>query len=103
MSSKFKPYFSVIFTSKQTDNIEGYEKMAQQMEGLAKEQEGYLGLNSARDKVGITVSYWESLEDIKNWKLNSEHLFAQKFGKEKWYNWYNVRICRVEREYDFNS
>ena len=77
--------------------------MAKKMESLAKSQKGFLGIDSARNEVGITVSYWESLEDIKNWKLNSEHLVAQKFGKEKWYSWYNVRICRVEREYDFNK
>ena len=101
--NKFKPYFAVIFTSTHNDSIEGYYEMSKKMEYLAKSQKGFLGIDSARNEVGITVSYWESLEDIKNWKLNSEHLFAQKFGKQKWYSWYNVRICRVEREYDFNK
>lgn len=101
--NKFKPYFAVIFTSTHNYSIEGYYEMAKKIESLAKPQKGFLGIDSARNEVGITVSYWESLEDIKNWKLNSEHLFAQKFGKQKWYSWYNVRICRVEREYDFNK
>jgi heme-degrading monooxygenase HmoA len=97
----FKPYFAVIFTSKQTKNTYGYSEMAKKMETLAKQQVGYLGIDSARNDVGITVSYWESLEAIKNWKANSEHLFAQQKGREHWYNWYNVRICKVEREYEF--
>jgi heme-degrading monooxygenase HmoA len=97
----FKPYFAVIFTSLQTDNTEGYSEMAEKMETLAKEQIGYLGIDSARNDVGITVSYWESLEAIKNWKVNSEHLFAQQKGREQWYNWYKVRICKVEREYEY--
>jgi len=101
--NKFKPYFAEIFTSTHNYSIEDYYKMAKKIESLAKSQKGFLGIDSARNEVGITVSYWESLEDIKNWKLNSEHLFAQKFGKQKWYSWYNVRICRVEREYDFNK
>ncbi|WP_299115948.1 antibiotic biosynthesis monooxygenase [uncultured Winogradskyella sp.] len=98
-----KPYYAVIFTSTQTEDIEGYSEMANQMETLAKAQKGYLGIESARNSVGITVSYWESLEAIKRWKQNSEHLFAQQKGREQWYNWYKVRICKVEREYDFEK
>ena len=104
----FKPYFAVIFTSTQTEHTEGYAEMADKMEALAKQQKGYIGIDSAKDTstalsgaVGITVSYWESLDAIKNWKANSEHLFAQQKGSEQWYNWYNVRICKVEREYEF--
>ncbi|WP_299519327.1 antibiotic biosynthesis monooxygenase [Winogradskyella sp.] len=99
----FKPYFAVIFTSTHTENIEGYSEMATKMEDLAKEQNGFLGIDSARNDIGITVSYWESLEDIKNWKANTEHLMAQQKGRKQWYNWYNVRICKVEREYEFKS
>ena len=97
----FKPYFAVIFTSTHTKNTDGYSEMALKMEELAKQQHGYLGIDSAKNDVGITVSYWESLEDIKKWKANSEHLLAQQKGREQWYNWYNVRICKVEREYEF--
>lgn len=96
-----KPYYAVIFTSTQTETIEGYSEMAEKMENLAKQQKGFIGIDSARNEVGITVSYWESLEAIKNWKANTDHLFAQQKGREQWYNWYNVRICKVEREYEF--
>ena len=95
------PYYAVIFTSTQTDDIEGYSEMAEKMETLAKQQEGFIGIESARNTIGITVSYWESLDAIKNWKANSEHLLAQQKGREQWYNWYNVKICKVEREYKF--
>lgn len=95
------PYYAVIFTSTQTDNTEGYSEMAEKMETLARQQDGFIGIESARNTIGITVSYWESLEAIKNWKANTEHLFAQQKGREQWYNWYNVKICKVEREYQF--
>ena len=98
----FNPYYAVIFTSTQTPTIEGYSEMAQKMEDLAKAQDGFIGIESARNDVGITVSYWESLDAIKRWKQHSEHLFAQQLGRERWYNWYHVRICKVEREYEFN-
>jgi len=95
------PYYAVIFTSTQTDDTEGYSEMAEKMETLARQQEGFIGIESARNTIGITVSYWESLDAIKNWKANTEHLFAQQKGREQWYNWYNVKICKVEREYEF--
>jgi heme-degrading monooxygenase HmoA len=97
------PYYAVIFTSTQNENTEGYQEMAIKMETLAKTQKGFLGIDSVKETVGITVSYWKSLEAIKNWKQNSEHLIAQQKGKSQWYNWYNVKICRVEREYEFNG
>lgn len=103
MSKKHKPYYAVIFTSTQKENIEGYHEMANKMEELAKLQPGYLGLESARNEIGITVSYWESLENIKHWKQQTEHLTAQQKGRKDWYDWYHVRICKVEREYKFQS
>ena len=83
-----------------TKNTKGYSEMAQKMEALAKSQSGFIGIDSAREDVGITVSYWESLEAIKTWKQNSEHLIAQQTGRNQWYSWYNTRICKVEREYE---
>ncbi|WP_033957154.1 antibiotic biosynthesis monooxygenase family protein [Psychroserpens jangbogonensis] len=94
-------YYAVIFTSTHSENTEGYIDMANQMETLAKSQNGFLDIESAKDSIGITVSYWESLEAIKNWKQHTDHLVAQQKGKQDWYNWYKVRICKVEREYEF--
>lgn len=98
-----KPYYAVIFTSLRTEGDKGYSEMAKRMEELASVQPGFLGLESAREEVGITVSYWESMEAIANWKSNSDHLFAQQKGKKDWYSWYKVRICLIEREYEFSK
>lgn len=101
MNGKF--YYAVIFTSTRTEGDNGYSKMANEMEDLAKEQPGYLGMESAREEIGITVSYWESLEAISEWKKNTDHMFAQEKGIKEWYRKYHVRICRVEREYIFSK
>lgn len=97
------PYYAVIFTSIQTEDIAGYAEMAETMEEHAKQQPGYMGIESARDALGITVSYWESLEAIKNWKANIDHQMAQKLGIKQWYAYYKVRICKVEKEYEFSK
>jgi heme-degrading monooxygenase HmoA len=97
------PYYAVIFTSLRTEIEEGYQEMAEEMVRLAALQPGYLGHESARDKLGITISYWESLEAIKQWKMQSDHLLAQKFGREKWYSAYSTRIAKVERDYSMQK
>ncbi|SHI62904.1 antibiotic biosynthesis monooxygenase family protein [Flavobacterium terrae] len=95
------PYYAVIFTSVRTNVEQGYAEMSNLMVDMAKQQEGFLGVESARNEIGITVSYWKDLESIKNWKNNVDHLQAQRMGKQKWYESYKVRIALVEREYDF--
>ncbi len=94
------PYYAVIFTSVRTSVDEGYGDMANEMMELAARQDGFLGVESARNEIGITVSYWQSLQSIKAWKANSRHLLAQKYGREKWYANYKVRICIIEHDYE---
>jgi len=93
------PYFAVIFTSTRTEGDNGYADMANRMVELAQQQPGFLGIESAREDVGITVSYWADLDSIRSWKANSEHLDAQKTGRQSWYNSFKVRISKVERDY----
>ena len=101
-----KPYYAVIFSSKRTEkDDEGYIEMAEAMVALAQKQPGFIGLEDARgsDRIGVTVSYWESEEAIKNWKQVVSHLAAQKLGREKWYEWYNLRVAKVERGYSYEK
>lgn len=93
------PYYAVIFSNVQTDDLKGYAEMAQQMESLAKQQPGYLGFEAARDGLGIAVSYWQDEASILNWKNVAQHQLAQKTGRDRWYSDYTTRICKVEREY----
>ncbi|KAK7035851.1 hypothetical protein R3P38DRAFT_2517146 [Favolaschia claudopus] len=99
------PHFAVIFTSKRRPQEgDGYPEMAAKMDALAREQPGFLGVDSVSSPVegtisAITVSYWQDEESIRAWKRNLEHLLAQKRGKENWYLHYEVRVAKVERMY----
>ena len=95
------PYYAVIFTSLRSEIDAGYAEMAQAMADSAARQNNYLGMESVRDGLGITVSYWRDLESIAAWKQALDHLAAQKLGRERWYRAYRVRIARVERTYGF--
>ena len=96
-------YYAVIFTSIRNSGDNGYASMAEKMEKLARQQPGFLDFETARETIGITISYWESKEAIANWKANIDHAIAQELGIKEWYSWYKVRICLVEREYDFGN
>ncbi|ULQ45998.1 antibiotic biosynthesis monooxygenase [Flagellatimonas centrodinii] len=93
------PYYAVIFTSLRTSDDQGYADMAARMVTLAAQQQGFLGVESVREGLGITVSYWDSLAAIRAWKRQSEHLQAQRLGRRSWYADFKVRIARVERDY----
>lgn len=102
------PYYAVIFSSTRTDGDNGYGAMADRMVELAREMPGFLGIESVRDELagdqgrpGITVSYWSSVEAIREWKNQVEHLAAQKMGREKWYATYHLRIAKVEYDHGF--
>ena len=97
------PYYAVIFTSVKTDADAGYTAASQLMVELAQQQPGYLGYESARDGVGITVSYWQSIAAIKAWKQQTDHALVQQMGIKQWYKCYKTRICLVERDYGFEK
>lgn len=93
------PYTAVIFTSLRTEGDHGYGRMAERMDELAREQDGYLGIEAARDGLGITVSYWRDDAAAAGWKQVAEHLVAQQRGRDAWYEDYQVRVATVTRSY----
>lgn len=97
------PYTAVIFSSIRTEGDQGYGVMAGRMEELAAQQPGYLGIESARGDVNITVSYWADDDAARAWKKVAEHTIAQDRGKSTWYADYRVRVCTVERDYGHPS
>lgn len=93
--------WAVIFTSVRTDRDDGYAETAERMLELARSMPGFLGVDSAREEVGITVSYWENPEAIRAWREHPEHKQAQERGRGEWYASFTTRVCKVERESRF--
>lgn len=96
------PYFAVIFTSTLNAIDDEYLGLDDILIEKAKENSGFIGMDSARSDIGISVSYWKDLESIMLWRKDMDHIQAMQKGKEKWYEYYNVRICKVERNYEFS-
>ncbi len=97
------PYFAVIFTSVLRSKDESYETTAKRMVERSSGYPGFLGIDSARTDVGITVCYWKTEEDLLRWKNDTDHLEVQRKGKSTWYKQFSVRIARVERAYNFEA
>ena len=90
------PYYAVIFTTIQSDEREGYAEMNDKMLELAKAEKGFLSIESAHGELGLSVTYWASLEDIARWKNHAEHKIAQAKGFEMWYKSFATRVAKVE-------
>jgi heme-degrading monooxygenase HmoA len=97
------PYYAVIFSSLRTEGDEGYSEMSEKMVALAAVQDGFLGMESARAGLGITVSYWRDLDSIKKWRENADHSVARGKGRSDWYKSFKARIAKVERDYSFEK
>jgi heme-degrading monooxygenase HmoA len=95
------PYYAVIFTSFKAGYSKEYDETSKRMIALVSKQQGFLGIESSRDEIGITISYWDSLDSIKHWKNEFEHKIARQRGRDEWYSEFKVRIALVERDYSF--
>ena len=104
MESNFESYVAVIFSSTRTHHHnEDYERWSNRMAELVREQAGFLDFVSARDPVtrlGITVAYFVDEESVLAWKVNTEHLEAQRLGRRDFYESYSVKVAKVYREYE---
>jgi heme-degrading monooxygenase HmoA len=96
------PYYAVIFSSLRREGDRGYAFTSDRMMELAMQQKGFLGVEHARESLGITVSYWKDLESIKAWREHAEHTLARDKGRQEWYSAFKVRIARVELDYEFS-
>lgn len=98
------PYLAVIFTTRRVDDDRpDYDRAAARMLELARDVDGFLGMESVHDPdgTGITVSYWRDEAAIERWRTDPEHLAAQRTGRDEWYASYELRIARVERAGSF--
>lgn len=92
--------YVVIFRARVRQLDPEYAAMAAQLRGRALEQFGCLAFHAVTEgEAEIALSYWPDLDSIRNWKADAEHLVAQRLGRQRWYEAYEVQIAQVLREY----
>ena len=94
---------AVIFSSRRTPaHDDEYAAMAARMDGLARQQPGFVEIMSVRDPVtreGVTVSFFADEASARAWKQHPDHLEAQRLGREQFYEEYRVWVADVTRSY----
>lgn len=94
--------YAVIFRAKIREFDEQYVNVAARMRELALNHFGCKEfVATCEGGYEIAISYWETLEHIKQWKQHAEHLVAQEQGRSHWYKNYKVQIVEIVREYEF--
>lgn len=98
-----KAQYLVVFTSRLREDADGYNQASEQMLERVRAQPGFVDAVSVRggDGFGITVSYWVSVESIRQWRADAEHTVIREQGRADWYQFYSIQIARIERNYDW--
>lgn len=99
------PCYAVIFTSQRHPGDAGYAEAAERMLELVRQQPGFIDVRSVRgaDGLGITVSYWASLEAIAAWRAQAEHAATRERGRSDWYRHYELQVLKVERAHAWHA
>jgi heme-degrading monooxygenase HmoA len=93
----------VLFRSKLVPEPDGYAEMAQEMLDTAKSMPGFIDVKAfkADDGERLTLVWWEDEETLRAWRTHARHLVAQKAGRERWYEYYNLEVAEVIRSRQF--
>lgn len=92
----------VIFRAKVRELDPEYSQFAEHLRDLALSQFGCLEFHSLAEGLQeVALSYWPDEAHIRAWKTHAEHLEAQRFGRERWYEAYAVEVAEVTRKYRF--
>ncbi len=96
-----KAKYIVSFISLMSPDTKGYARAADHMMEAVQSQPGFIGVYTARNEegIGITNSYWSSLDAIKGWKADKAHQAIQNKGKTVWYQWYQLQVCEIVKNY----
>jgi heme-degrading monooxygenase HmoA len=78
-----------------------FHRLNKLIDAAAKETDGFLGTETWRSLDGKTLNatyYWESLEALKEFSGNANHLEAKK-QYSRWYDGYHIVVSEVIRSY----
>lgn len=82
-----------------------YAPLAERMLELARAIPGFVSFHhyQAADGERISVVEFESEASAHAWRDHPEHLEAQGRGRDEFYAWYRLQVCRQERETAFSA
>jgi heme-degrading monooxygenase HmoA len=80
-----------------------YEVVSERMVALARAMPGLLDYKTfeAGDGERVTIVTFASLEEHQAWRDHPEHRQAQLLGRERFYETYDIAVCRCLSENHF--
>ncbi|HEY6253426.1 MAG TPA: antibiotic biosynthesis monooxygenase [Candidatus Angelobacter sp.] len=94
----------ILFRSKLTNAAgEDYQAMNAEMESLVRQNPGFIDVKSYKSEEGerLTVVWWRDEESLREWRELMRHRQAQKTGRAKWYQYYEMEVASVIRTSSF--
>ena len=94
----------ILFRSRFTPQAgQDYQELDAEMERLVRDQPGYVSHKSygAADGERLTLVWFRDQETLRSWKMQPRHLEAQRRGRERWYEFYEIEVAEVVRTSSF--
>ena len=76
---------------------EEYVALVERMQEIARGIPGYISHKDfgAEDGERVTIVEFEHEEGQRAWRTHAEHIAAQKQGRLKYYEMYDIKVCNV--------
>jgi heme-degrading monooxygenase HmoA len=90
----------IVFRSRLTPEAgEDYRALDAELEHQVLAQPGYMAHKSyqATDGERLTLVWFRDQESLRSWKMHPRHLEAQRRGRERWYEFYEMDVAEVVR------
>lgn len=94
----------IVFRSRLTAEAgEDYQALDAELERLVLDQPGYVTHKAYRagDGERLTLVWFKDQESLRTWKMQPRHLEAQRRGRERWYEFYEMEVAEVVRTSSF--
>jgi heme-degrading monooxygenase HmoA len=92
--------YVVIFKAKIRQLDDEYYQNAKLLRERAISKFGCIDFVSVQEKdCEVSLSYWQTEEQISTWKSDPVHVKAQELGRHKWYESYQVEVVEIKRRY----
>ena len=86
---------------------EKYLAIAAKLKELLVTMPGFISIERFESLVNegklLSLSFWESKEDIAYWKKNLDHMNAQSQGRAKLFKDYRIRLAEVYKDYTMET
>jgi heme-degrading monooxygenase HmoA/ketosteroid isomerase-like protein len=96
----------IVFRSRLREGVSAeYDRHAEDVYQRAIGMRGFISAKdfTAEDGERVAVIEWDSAENLAIWRDDTEHVAAQRQGRDRYYSEYRIQICSEERASSFDG